>query len=71
MLEKNVLLIQSSGAACGVCGQKIARGDAAIRVKFDIPVFFVATTLDREMHLKCAESLVEIVQRRLLEAGWK
>lgn len=71
MLDKNVTLIRSGGTDCGICGQKIGRGEPAVRVKFDVPVLFMTTSVDRELHLECAENLTNTIRRRLHEAGWK
>lgn len=71
MLDKNVMLVKSRGANCGICGHAIKRDEQAVRVVFEVPLLFTSTNVDRELHLECAESLATTVRRRLHEAGWR
>ena len=71
MIEKNVTIIISGGGGCGICDDQIQKGERAIRVIFEVPVIFTSVNVDKEMHLRCAERLQEILRVRLREAGWK
>lgn len=69
MIEKNVTIIISGGGGCGICDDPIQKGERAIKVIFEVPVIFTSVNVDKEMHLRCAEKLVEVIMIRLREAG--
>jgi hypothetical protein len=71
MIEKNVTIIISGGGGCGICDDPIQKGERAVRVIFEVPVIFTSVNVDKEMHLGCAQRLVEVIQVRLREAGWR
>ena len=72
LIEKKIKNIASAGSACLACDDRIAKGEKAVEVSFDIPVGFMGSvSVTKEAHLICAEELAQVIKKRLSEAGWK
>ena len=68
MIKDNVEAVTSDGSSCFVCETRIRPGESAVSVRFGVPLGIATVTLDREMHVRCAEKLAELLRLRIKEA---
>ena len=65
--QDNVKVVVSAGEECFVCEKPIRSRGIAVQVSFRIPLVITSTTVERQMHLVCAEALRDTLDERIDE----
>ena len=65
--QDNVRVVVSGGEECFVCERRIQPRAFVVQVSFKVPLVITSTTVERQMHLACAEQLRDTLQDRIDE----